>query len=103
MMTGPIDEFNRLFDELLARLDPAKVFADLGETAVLLCYETHNVCCHRRRVAEWLETALGIVIPEMGFDRSETLPYHQQPLKKKVAKPARKKRGDTIPCFLFSW
>ena len=48
-------------ERVLDRLDPQKVYADLGDTAVLLCYEkwadvqSGKAFCHRRLVAEWLE------------------------------------------------
>jgi hypothetical protein len=41
----------------------------LGENAVLLCWEKPWDACHRCLVAEWLEAALGLEIPEHGFDR----------------------------------
>lgn len=94
-------DYDVLYEQILAKLDPAEVFAELGDNAVLLCFESPNVKCHRRWVAQWLETSLGIVVPELGFDRSVTLPYNESP--QKIAKPARKKRGDTIPGFLFFW
>ncbi|MCL6442574.1 MAG: DUF488 domain-containing protein, partial [Alicyclobacillus sp.] len=52
-------------------------YEELGENAVLLCYEKHNDWCHRRMVADWFEKELGVVVPELGFDRSETLPYEK--------------------------
>lgn len=79
MLSMTREEYDRLFDEILAKLDPATIYNELGGNAVLLCYESPNVYCHRRRCAEWMESALGIVIPEMGFERSESLPYAQMP------------------------
>ena len=49
---------------VLDKLDPQEVYADLGEDAVLLCWESPGKFCHRRIVAEWLEKALKITIPE---------------------------------------
>lgn len=83
-------EYDAQFDEILSQLDPRQVFAELGENAVLLCYETPNTWCHRRRVAEWLEQSLGIVIPEFSFERAECLPYASLP--EKAPKPARKRQ-----------
>ena len=37
--------------------------------------------CHRRLVAEWLEEKLGIVVPELGHERGESLPFGEQPSK----------------------
>lgn len=52
--------------EVLDRLDPAQVLKELGEDAVLLCWEKPGEFCHRRIVAEWLEEELGIEVPELG-------------------------------------
>jgi uncharacterized protein (DUF488 family) len=54
----------RYTEETLSQLDPRKVYADLGEDAVLLCHEAAGKFCHRRLVAAWLEDNLGIVVPE---------------------------------------
>lgn len=51
--------------EVLAKLDPIKVAADLGPDAILLCWEAPGENCHRRLVAEWLEKSLNIKIPEL--------------------------------------
>ena len=51
--------------DVLGKLDPAKVYADLGPDAILLCWEKPGEECHRRLVAEWLEKSLGIKIPEL--------------------------------------
>lgn len=88
MLALPLPEFNRQYEELLSKLDPQKVLADLGDTAVLLCWEAPNECCHRRQVAEHLEKHLGIVITEAGFERSQILPYAQMPLKSARKQPA---------------
>lgn len=73
------EDYDREFDLILSGLDPQKVYRDLllmgGEDPILLCWERPNTWCHRRRVAEWLEEALGIVITEYGFDRADVLPY----------------------------
>ena len=37
--------------------------------------------CHRRLVAEWLEEKLGIVVPELGHERAESVPFSEQPSK----------------------
>jgi hypothetical protein len=54
----------RKYVEQLSRLDPEKVFRDLGEDAILLCWEKPGAFCHRQLAAEWLEKALGISVPE---------------------------------------
>lgn len=51
--------------DILSKLDPVKVFADLGPDAILLCWEPSGADCHRRLVAEWLEKSPDIKIPEL--------------------------------------
>ncbi len=68
------DEYRVAYQEILDRLDPRKVYEDLGPDAVLLCWERPGEFCHRRLVAEWLEIHLGIKVPEIGQDdRQEKL------------------------------
>jgi hypothetical protein len=54
----------RFYQETLSCLDPAQVFRDLGEDAILLCWCVPGQFCHRRIVAQWFEEALGINVPE---------------------------------------
>ena len=54
------------FQKILDKLDPAKVAADLGPNAILLCWEPPGKFCHRRLVAAWLEEHLGKPILEIG-------------------------------------
>ena len=68
-------EYDAAFAGILAKLDPAEIYQTLGENAVLLCWEKPGEACHRRLVAEWLEAALGIEIPEYGFARTACLAY----------------------------
>lgn len=66
--SGAIDEdeyIRRYRAEVLSKLDPARVYAELGEDAVLLCWENSGAFCHRRLVAEWFEEALGILVLEV--------------------------------------
>lgn len=46
------EEYDRAFRRRLNQLDPRRVYEDLGEQAVLLCWCKHNAGCHRRLVAE---------------------------------------------------
>jgi len=57
-------EYIDIFTSQLSKLDPHKVFEDLGENTVLLCYEKAGDFCHRRLVAVWLEKELGIEVNE---------------------------------------
>ncbi len=53
------------YKEVLDKLDPQKVYEELGEDAILLCWEKPGQFCHRHIVAKWLEKALGITIKEI--------------------------------------
>ena len=44
-------EYDRLYEEILAKLDPAELFESLGHDAVLICWERPNTRCHRRRAS----------------------------------------------------
>ena len=61
------ENFDRAFHAQLSALDPAKVYADLGSKAILLCYEPPGAKCHRFQVAAWLGNALCITIPEFSL------------------------------------
>lgn len=89
-------EYDQAYGEHLAKLDAREIFEQLGENAVLLCWEGFNVKCHRRMVAEWLEDELGIEIPELEHERSESLPYNQMPTKQQ-AKARREGRVEAKP------
>src|SRR5437764_1810501 len=73
--------FDREYRKQLDSLDAKQVAEDLGPNAILLCWESFNVRCHRRLVAEGLEEELGIVVPELDYERAESLPFNEQPSK----------------------
>jgi hypothetical protein len=73
--------FDREYRKQLDSLNAKQVAEDLGPNAVVLCWESFNVRCHRRLVAEWLEENLGIIVPELEHERAESLPFNQQPSK----------------------
>ena len=52
------------YKEVLDKLNPQQVYEELGEDAVLLCWEKSGEFCHRRLVASWLEKELGIKVNE---------------------------------------
>lgn len=52
------------YKEILGFLNPETVYKELGENAVLLCWEKSGFC-HRHIVARWLEKELGIEIKEL--------------------------------------
>lgn len=53
------------YAKILAKLDPHKVYEDLGGDAILLCYEKPGEFCHRHLVADWLSKELGLNIVEL--------------------------------------
>ena len=62
---GDKEEYvNRYYYDVLGKLNAEQVFSELGENAVLLCYEKSGAFCHRRIVAQWLEDRLDIDVPE---------------------------------------
>lgn len=68
-------EYDKVFKEqILGKLDPRKVYEELGQDAVLLCFEPPGQYCHRRVVAEWLEKNLGIQVPELQAPKPRSEP-----------------------------
>jgi hypothetical protein len=61
------------YQKILDKLDPRKVFDDLGEDAILLCWEAPGKFCHRRLVAAWLEKHLGLTVPELVVSQEPSL------------------------------
>lgn len=59
------------YKQVLNKLDPKQVYAELGDNAVLLCYEkwtdikARKTFCHRRIVAKLLEENLGVKVEEL--------------------------------------
>lgn len=53
------------YREVLDKLNPHQVLRDLGEDAVLLCWEKSGEFCHRHLVADWLRGKLGVQISEL--------------------------------------
>ncbi len=55
-------------DEILGSIDPQELYDSLPDKCVLMCHEKTEddgtVLCHRRIVADWLESQLGIEVPE---------------------------------------
>jgi hypothetical protein len=83
------EEYDRLFRAKLKELDPKELFDAVGNNGVMLCWEKPGESCHRRLVAEWMESNLGIEITELGFERSEVPSYSS--LAWSTPKPAKKK------------
>ena len=55
----------RYYNEVLNKLDPARTYEELGEDAILLCYEKSMQFCHRHIVSKWLMDHLNIIITEL--------------------------------------
>jgi hypothetical protein len=72
--SGRIDskKYTAIFNsDVLGELDASAIVAELqslGESVTLLCYEKAGEFCHRRLVATWLESELGIKVPELGYE-----------------------------------
>lgn len=63
-----IEYYIRTYNEMLSKLNPHEIAKELGENAVLLCYEKPSDFCHRHLVAKWLTDA-GIACEEISFKR----------------------------------
>jgi hypothetical protein len=77
---GKIDEcgyIEQYCEKVLKPLDPKEIYdricANYGADATLLCYEKPGDFCHRHIVAHWFETQLGIVVPELTFDKNKNM------------------------------
>ena len=62
------DEFDPYYLRVLDRLDVRKVLSDVGDNAVLLCWEAPGKPCHRRMVAQWIKRETGMEVPEYGIE-----------------------------------
>lgn len=54
--------------DALNKLNPMRFYAGLValyRDPILMCWEVPGENCHRRLVAEWLETSLNIKVPEL--------------------------------------
>lgn len=68
-------EYEARYSEVLAQLDPQQTLDELrrlagGKVPVLCCWERagRGQWCHRALAARWLADALGIEVPEVGFE-----------------------------------
>ena len=46
MLRMSLDRYNELFDAILSELDAEQLYRELGENAVLLCWEPPGFSCH---------------------------------------------------------
>lgn len=57
----------KYYETVLNNLDANEVVKELGDDAILLCYEAPNKFCHRHIVAEWIKNKTGIEVAELNF------------------------------------
>lgn len=74
------------YNQVLKKLNPNAVYEELGENAVMLCFEKPTDFCHRFLVAGWLELSLGIEIDELGFENNLAVRENKNRLKNEIAK-----------------
>ena len=53
------------YKTILDKLDARQVYEELGEDAVLLCWEKSGKFCHRHLITDWFQKELGIEITEL--------------------------------------
>lgn len=64
-----LEEYRKRYYEQLSKLDAREVYNELQDKT-LVCFESSKDIasgkkyCHRRMIAGWIETELGIVVPE---------------------------------------
>lgn len=57
----------KYYETVLSKLNPEEVVHDLGDNAVMLCYEKSGDFCHRHIIANWINSTLGIEVEEVKF------------------------------------
>lgn len=79
----PPVRYDELYREILGRLDPAETVEQIDRLAgglvpVLCCWERvgDGSWCHRAMVSSWLQGTLGLVVPEIGYERLTTQDAH---------------------------
>lgn len=54
-------------ETVLSKLNPENVVEDLGDNAVMICYEKPGDFCHRHIIADWLHKNTGIEVKEVSL------------------------------------
>ena len=90
------DYINKFYNIVLKPLDPQEIYEELGENAVLLCFEKPTNFCHRFLVAGWLEMALNIHIDEFGFENDIEVKKNKENLKEKLKKYMENDKSESI-------
>lgn len=66
MKTGNVVQYTLDYSlSVLAQLNRAEVLQELGDGAILLCYEQPWQFCHRKLVGSWLSKEPGVVVREL--------------------------------------
>ena len=80
--------YDAAFKEILWDRGPNRVLDAMGNHADMgmLCWEKAGEWCHRRLIADWLETKCGLVIPEFGYHREGYPRYKHMPSDVKALK-----------------
>ena len=52
------------YSDVLSRLNACEVIHDLGNDAILLCWESASEFCHRHLVSDWLKKELNLNVEE---------------------------------------
>lgn len=56
-------------DTVLSNLNSTNVVKELGDNAVMLCYEKPGDFCHRHLIADWISKNTGITVEEVDFSK----------------------------------
>lgn len=64
---------------VLTHLNSSDILNELLNDTILLCYENSESFCHRHIVSTWLETELGIVVPEVKVDEFGDIQILERP------------------------
>lgn len=56
-------------DIVLSNLNLNNVMEELGDNAVMLCYEKPGDFCHRHLIADWIAKNTGMTVEEVDFSR----------------------------------
>lgn len=87
------DYVEKFYTKVLKPLNPQEVYKNLGENAVLLCFEKPTQFCHRHLVGAWLEMNLGIKVDEYGFENDAQVNANKQKLKEQLLKIIKNEQG----------
>ncbi len=64
-LINEVEYTEQYYKEVLNNLDARQIYEELGEDAVLLCWEKSGSFCHRHLVADWLRNKLGVEVLEL--------------------------------------